>query len=92
MVVVDHSSGRLVWAKAGHDRATLRAFFDQVGVERCARIRLVSCDAAEWIAEEARANCPGVIVCIDPFHVAQWQAAPSTRSAAAPGTRRGARG
>ena len=72
MVVVDHGSGRLVWAKAGHDRATLRAFFEEVGVERCARIRLVSCDAAEWIAEETRANCPGVIVCIDPFHVAKW--------------------
>ena len=72
MVVVDHGSGRLVWAKAGHDRATLRAFFEEVGVERCARIRLVSCDAAEWIAEETRANCPGVVVCIDPFHVAKW--------------------
>jgi len=72
MVVVDHGSGRLVWAKAGHDRATLRAFFEEVGPERCARIRLVSCDAAEWIAEEARSNCPGVIVCIDPFHVAKW--------------------
>ena len=72
MVVVDHGSGRLVWAKAGHDRATLRAFFEEVGPERCARIRLVSCDAAEWIAEETRANCPGVIVCIDPFHVAKW--------------------
>ena len=71
MVVVDHGSGRLVWAKAGHDRATLRAFFEEVGPERSGRIRLVSCDAAEWIAEETRANCPGVIVCIDPFHVAK---------------------
>lgn len=26
----------------------------------------------EWIADETRANCPGVIVCIEPFHVAQW--------------------
>jgi transposase len=72
MVVVDHGSGRLVWAKAGHDRATLRCFFDAVGQERCRKIRLVSCDAAEWIAEETRVNCPGVIVCIDPFHVTQW--------------------
>jgi transposase len=72
MVVVDHGSGRLVWAKAGHDRATLRAFFEALGPDRCQRIRLVSCDAAEWIADETRANCSGVIVCIDPFHVAQW--------------------
>lgn len=72
MVVVDHGSGRLVWAKAGHDRATLAGFFEALGPERCRRIRLVSCDAAEWIAEETRANCPDVIVCIDPFHVTQW--------------------
>lgn len=35
MVVVDHGSGRLVWAKAGHDRTTLRSFFEVVGQERC---------------------------------------------------------
>ena len=27
-VVVDHDSGRLVWASPGRDRATVRAFFD----------------------------------------------------------------
>lgn len=27
-VVVDHDTGRLVWAKAGRDRATLEEFFD----------------------------------------------------------------
>ena len=31
MVVVDHDSGRLVWAAAGHDRATLQKFFDLLG-------------------------------------------------------------
>ena len=72
MVVVDHRSGRLVWAKAGHDRATLAAFFDALGPERCAAIRLVSCDAAGWIADEARARCPGVIICLDPFHIVRW--------------------
>ena len=72
MVVVDHGSGRLVWAKAGHDRATLGCFFEALGPERCAGIRLVSCDAAGWIADEARARCPGVIVCLDPFHITKW--------------------
>jgi transposase len=51
MVVVDHCSGRLVWAKAGHDRATLRCFFEAVGPERCRKIRLVSC-------EELLPRCP----------------------------------
>jgi transposase len=31
-VVVDHDSGRLVWAAAGHDRATLQTFFDLLGL------------------------------------------------------------
>ena len=72
MVVVDHGSGRLVWAKAGHDRATLGSFFELLGEQRCRRIRVVSCDAAEWIGEEVKARCAGAVVCIDPFHVCVW--------------------
>ena len=53
MVVVDHDSGRLVWAKAGHDIDTLQEFFDLLGPERAAKIRLISADAAEWIGNTA---------------------------------------
>lgn len=56
MVVVDHDSDRLVWAAAGHDRATLQGFFDLLGPERAAKIRLVSADAAEWIGDRAPAR------------------------------------
>ena len=35
-VVVDHDSGALVWAAPGRDEATLRRFFDALGVERAA--------------------------------------------------------
>lgn len=35
-VVVDHDSGRLLWAAPGRDRATLRTFFDLLGPQRCA--------------------------------------------------------
>ena len=35
MVVVDHDTGRLVWA--GHDRSTLQEFFDLLGTERARR-------------------------------------------------------
>ena len=40
MVVVDHDSGRLVWAAAGHDRATLQQFFDLLGPQRASHIKL----------------------------------------------------
>ncbi len=36
-VVVDHDSGRLVWAAPGRDKATVEAFFDALGEERCRR-------------------------------------------------------
>ena len=34
-VVVDHHSGRLVWAAKGRDEATLHGFFDALGEQRC---------------------------------------------------------
>ena len=68
-VVVDHDSGRLVWAAPGRDGATLRRFFDALGAERCAQITHVSADAAEWISDVVSQRCPDAIRCADPFHV-----------------------
>src|SRR5664279_2618639 len=45
-LVVDHDSGRLVWAAPGRDRKTLAKFFDALGETRCAAITHVSADAA----------------------------------------------
>ena len=72
MVVVDHDTGRLVWAAEGHDRKTLQKFFDLLGLERCAKIRLVSADAAEWIAACALDACANATLCLDPFHIVRW--------------------
>jgi transposase len=44
--VVDHDTGRLVWAAPGRDKATLTVFFDALGEQRCAQITHVSADAA----------------------------------------------
>jgi transposase len=71
-VVVDHDSGRLVWVKAGRDKKTVAAFFDDLGADRCAHIRLVSADAAEWIDDVVAERCPTAVRCMDPFHVCQW--------------------
>jgi transposase len=71
-VVVDHDSGRLVWAAPGRDTATLRRFFDALGAQRCAEITHVSADAAVWIADVVGERCPGAIRCADPFHVVAW--------------------
>jgi transposase len=71
-VVVDHDSGRLVWAAPGRDDATLGRFFDLLGDERAARITHVSADAAAWIERVVSARCPNAVQCADPFHVVAW--------------------
>jgi transposase len=68
-VVVDHDSGRLVWAAAGRDRKTVEAFFDALGETRCKQITLVSCDMAGWIAGPVADRLPDAVRCVDPFHV-----------------------
>lgn len=71
-VVVDHDSGRLLWASPGRDKATVRKFFDALGAERSAQITHVSADAAEWIASVVAERCPDAIRVADPFHIVQW--------------------
>ena len=71
-VVVDHDSGRLIWAAAGRDNPTLNRFFDALGSARCAQITHVSADAAGWIADVVTQRCPAAIRCADPFHVVSW--------------------
>ena len=71
-IVVDHDTGRLVWAAPGRDRKTLHAFFTALGESRCAAVTHVSADAAQWIADEVAANCPNAVRCADPFHIVAW--------------------
>ena len=71
-VVVDHDSGRLVWAAAGREKATLERFFDALGEERCAQITHVSADGADWISTVVADRCPGAVRCADPFHIVKW--------------------
>ena len=71
-VVVDHDTGRLVWAAPGRDKATLGLFFETLGEERCAAITHVSADGADWIADAVADRCPNAVRCADPFHVVRW--------------------
>lgn len=70
--VVDHDTGRLLWAHPGRDGKTLRKFFRKMGKRRCRKIQLVSADAAPWIAKVVKELCPHAKLCIDPFHVVAW--------------------
>ena len=70
-VVVDHDTGRLIWAAPGRDKATVEAFFDALGEKRAKRLELVSCDMAGWIEAVLAKRCPKAKRCVDPFHVIQ---------------------
>lgn len=70
--VVDHDTGRLVWAAPGRDTATLHQFFDALSPERCAQITHVSADAADWIAAVVAERCPQAVQAMDPFHTVAW--------------------
>jgi transposase len=71
-IVVDHDTGRLVWAAPGRDRKTLAAFFTALGEKRCGAVTHVSADAAQWIADEVALHCPNAVRCADPFHIVAW--------------------
>src|SRR5207248_4889917 len=63
LVVVDHDSGRLVWAAKGADRATLTTLFTRLGPARCAQITHVSSDSAGWISDVVAVYCPQAVRC-----------------------------
>jgi len=71
-VVVDHQTGRLVWAREGRNKDTLEKFFDELGAERAAELTHVSADGAEWIHAVVRDKAPQAVICLDPFHVVMW--------------------
>lgn len=72
MVVIDHDTGRLVWAGKGQSTATLQGFFDLLGPERATAITHVTADSADYIARAVRVNCPHAVQSADPFHVVKW--------------------
>lgn len=71
-VVSDPFSGRVVWVTKGRSKATVAAFFDDLGAERAARLEIVTTDGAEWIRLVVAARAPNAEICLDTFHVVSW--------------------
>jgi transposase len=71
-VVADHDrSGAVVWAAEGRKAETLKAFYDQLGEERRAKLEAVSLDMGNAYARATTDEVPHATQCIDPFHVVQ---------------------
>ena len=67
-VVVDHDTGRLVYAADGRTKKTLAGFFNALPGNG-SELLLVSCDGADWIADLVALRAPNAKLCLDPFHV-----------------------
>jgi transposase len=69
-LVVDHDTGRVVWASAGaRAKESLDGFLAALGPERAAAIEAVSLDMAPGYNQAIRERLPQAAICIDPFHV-----------------------
>jgi transposase len=69
-LVTNHTTGKVVWGKAGKDTATLDAFFDELGTDRSSQIEAVSMDMGAAFNKSVRADghAPQATICVDPFH------------------------
>ena len=71
-VVVDHSTGGLIWAKKGFGKEVLTEFFKELTEEQRAKIKYVTADGARWIADCITLFCPNAERLVDPYHVVGW--------------------
>jgi transposase len=68
-LVSDLDSGRILWSREGRSKATLEAFFVEIGPEACGRIRHAAIDMCEPYAQAIRKFLPTATLVYDRFHV-----------------------
>jgi len=68
-VVVDHKTRRVVWAREGKSAETLAGFFEEIGPQRCAKIKSVTIDMSEAYIAAVSDALPNATVIFDRFHV-----------------------
>jgi transposase len=67
--VVDHTRKRIVWAGEGKNADALKAFFEELGPERCAQLRVVTTDMSPAYRKAVTEACPQATQALDRFHV-----------------------
>jgi transposase len=68
-VVWDHDTSRVVWVGEGKSGDTLRAFFTELGPERCESIEVVTGDMAAGYLSAVADHVPDAEFILDHFHV-----------------------
>jgi len=67
--VYDLDEKRLLWTGQDRSSATLHAFFDFLGKERCEQIQAVCCDMWAPYADVIKARLPNALLVFDKFHI-----------------------
>jgi transposase len=67
--VTDLLTGRIVWAQKGKNADTLKAFFKELGEERCSAIEVVTMDMSEAYINAVQEKVPQAQIVFDRFHV-----------------------
>jgi transposase len=68
-VVVDHRRGHVVWARPGKNADTLKAFFDELGPKRCAKLEAITIDMSAAYIKAVTECSPQAQLIFDRFHV-----------------------
>ena len=69
--MINHDTGKVVWAAQGKNTETLWAFFDLIGPEQCAGIEKVTIDMSAAYEKAIKARLPNAAIIFDRFHVQQ---------------------
>lgn len=69
--VVNHDSGRVVWAGEGKSSATVHEFLAELGTERAGRLELVTMDLSAAFQKGVREGAPHAEIVFDRFHLAR---------------------
>jgi transposase len=68
-IVTDLLVGDVVWIGKGRSEATLASFFEELGPQRCARLRAVVCDLHQPFHKAVRRYVPQAALAFDRFHL-----------------------
>lgn len=68
-VVVNHDTGKVVWAAEGKGSDTLHQFFDELGPERVAALETATIDMSAAYKSAIEQRAPHVQIIFDRFHV-----------------------
>lgn len=70
-VVVNHDTGKVIWAAPGKSAETLQSFFEQLTPEQLEGIEVVSMDLSAAYQKAVRETLPEAELVFDKFHIAQ---------------------